>query len=104
VVASAGEVVKGNIHTRLDRLEAMTPPPSGSPEAWAREVAAVETLKDLVLENGDGIDRDCKERIGRGEEHLEALIAAKRVVWEHTAEGRAALAVLDALEERRGGW
>jgi hypothetical protein len=94
--------VKGNIHTRLDRLEAMTPPPSGSPEVWAREVAAVSTLKDLVLENGAEIDRGCKERIGRGEEHLEALTAAKRVVWERTAEGRAALDVLDAVQDRGG--
>jgi uncharacterized Ntn-hydrolase superfamily protein len=66
-------------------------------------VEAVETLKDLILENGAEIDRGYKERIGRGEEHLEALTAAKRVVWERTAEGRAALVVLDALEERRGG-
>ena len=88
---------------RLDRLEAMTPPPSGSPEAWTRAVEAVETLKDLILENGAEIDRGYKERIGRGEEHLEALTAAKQVVWERTAEGRAALVVLDAFEERRGG-
>ena len=95
--------MRGNIHTRLDRLEAMTPPPSGSPEAWAREVAAVETLKDLILEHGDEIDRGYKERIGRGEEHLDALTAAKRVVWERTAEGRAALEVLDAVQDRGGG-
>ena len=95
--------MKGNIHTRLDRLEAMTTPPSGNPEAWGRQVAAVETLKDLTLEHADEIDRDHKERVGRGEEHLEALTAAKTAVWERTAEGRAALAVLDATQDRGGG-
>jgi hypothetical protein len=94
--------VKGNIHTRLDRLEAMTAPPSGSPEAWAREVVAVETLAGLIHEHADEIDRNYKERIGRGEEHLEALTAAKRVVWERTAEGWAALDVLDAVQDRGG--
>jgi hypothetical protein len=94
---------RGNFHGRLDRLEAMTPPPSGSPEARARMVEAVELLKDLILDNADEIDRDYKERIGRGEEHLPALIAAKQVVWERTAEGRAALEAFDAVQDRGGG-
>jgi porphobilinogen deaminase len=95
--------VRGNIHTRLDRLEAMTPAPSGSPEDSVKMVEAVETLKDLILENGDEIDCGYRERIGRREEHLDALIAAKQAVWERTAEGRAALDVLDAVRDRGGG-
>ncbi len=55
-----------------------------------------------MREHGDEIDRDYRERVGRGEEHLPALVAAKQAVWERTAEGRAALEVLDALEERGG--
>ena len=95
--------MKGNIHTRLDRLEARTPPPSGSPEARARMVEAVETLKDLILENGDEIDRDCRERVAAGQDHKGALTAAKRTAWGRTAEGRAALDVLDAGHDRGGG-
>ena len=87
---------------RLDRLEVMAPAPSASPEARARMVEALDTLADLILENGDEIDRGYRERVGRGEEHLPALVAAKRAVWERTAEGRAAQDVLDALQDRRG--
>jgi len=94
--------VSERLSRRLDRLEAMTPAPSASPEARARMGEALDTLADLILEHGDEIDRDHRERVGRGEEHLPALVAAKRAVWERTAEGRAALEVLDALEERGG--
>jgi uncharacterized Ntn-hydrolase superfamily protein len=65
-------------------------------------VEVLDTLAGLIHEHADEINRDYKERIGRGEEHLDALIAAKRAAWGRTAEGRAALAVVDAVEERRG--
>jgi hypothetical protein len=87
----------------LDRLEAMTPAPSGSSEARAKMVETLETLKDLILEHGDEIDRDCRGRVAAGQDHKGALIAAKRAVWGRTAEGRAALEVLDAVQDRGGG-
>ena len=88
---------------RLDRLEAMTPPPSGSPEAWARVVEALETLAALIHEHADEIERNYKERIEAGEEHLPALISAKRDALCKTEEGREALDVLDAGQDRGGG-
>ena len=87
---------------RLDRLGATTPASSGYSEAWARMMEVLETLKDLILEHADEIDRDYRERVAAGQDHRGALIAAKRAAWGCTAEGRAALAVADALEERRG--
>jgi hypothetical protein len=63
----------------------------------------LETLKDLILEHGDEIDRDYRERVAAGQDHKGALIAAKRAVWGRTAEGRAALDVLDAVQDRGGG-
>ena len=95
--------MRGSIQGRLDQLEAMTPAPSDSPEARARMVEVLETLKDLILKHGDEVDRDCRERVAAaGQDHKGALIAAKRAVWGRTAEGRAALDVVDALKERRG--
>ena len=88
---------------RLDRLEAMTPAPSGSPEARARMVESLETLKDLILEHGDEIDRDYRERVAAGQDHKGALIAAKMAVWGRTAAGRAALEMVDAVQDRGGG-
>ena len=88
---------------RLDRLEAMTPASPGSPEARGRMVESLETLKDLILEHGDEIDRDCRERVAAGQYYKGALIAAKRAVWGRTAEGQAALDVLDAVKDRGGG-
>jgi hypothetical protein len=95
--------VSERLSRRLDRLEAMAPPPSGSPEARAKMLETLETLKDLILEHGDEIDSDCRERVAAGQDHKEALIAAKRAVWGRTAEGRAALEVLDAVQDRGGG-
>ena len=94
---------KGNISGRLDRLEAMTPAPSGSPEAWARAVEALETLAGLIHEHADEIDRNYKEHIEAGDEHLPALVAAKRDALCKTEEGREALDVLDAVQDRGGG-
>ena len=88
---------------RLDRLEAMTPAPSGSPEARAQMVESLKTLKDLILEHGDEIDRDCRERVAAGQDYEGALIAAKQAVWGRTVEGRAALEVLDVVQDRGGG-
>jgi hypothetical protein len=95
--------VRGNIHTRLDRLEAMAPAPSGSPEARARMVGALDTLAGLILEHADEIDRGYRERVGWGEEHLPALVAAKWEALGKTEEGRGVLEVLDAVRERGGG-
>jgi hypothetical protein len=66
-------------------------------------VESLETLKDLILEHGDEIDRDCRERVAAGQDDKEGLVAAKQAVWERTAEGRAALEVLDAVQDRGGG-
>ncbi len=88
---------------RLDRLEAMTPAPSGSPQARAKMGETLETLKDLILEHGDEIDRDYRERVAAGQDHKGALTAAKRTAWGRTADGRAALDVLDAGHDRGGG-
>jgi hypothetical protein len=95
--------VSERLSRRLDRLEAMTPPPSGSPEAWARVVEALETLAALIHEHAEEIDRNYKERIEAGEEHLPALISAKREALCKTEEGREALDVLDAGQDRGGG-
>ena len=91
---------RGGLRGRLDRLEAMTPPPSSSPEARAKVLEALETLKNLILEHGDEIDSDYRGRVAAGQDHKGALIAAKRAVWERTSEGRAALDVLDAARDR----
>jgi hypothetical protein len=66
-------------------------------------VESLETLKDLILEHGDEIDRDCRERGAAGQNYKGTLIAAKQAVWRRTAEGRAALKVLDAAQDRGGG-
>ena len=88
---------------RLDRLEARTPAPSGSPTARARMVETLDTLKGLILEHASEIDRGYKERVGRGEEHLPALVAAKREAIGKTEEGCKVLEVLDAVQDRGGG-
>ena len=89
--------MRGNIHSRLDRLEAMTPSPTGSPEAWARMVEVLDTLASLILGHGDEIDRDYRDRVAAGQDYRGALIAAKRAAWGRTAEGRAALGVIEAV-------
>jgi hypothetical protein len=67
-------------------------------------VESLKTLKDLILEHGDEIDRDCRERVAAGQEDYKgAHIAAKVAVWGRTAEGRAALEVLDTVQDRGGG-
>jgi hypothetical protein len=66
-------------------------------------VAALETLAGLIHEHADEIDRNYRERIEAGAEHLPALIAAKREALCKTEEGREALAVLDAVQDRGGG-
>ena len=95
---------RGNIHARLERLRERVGPPEnpGSGETRARVMRAGETIHRLILEHADGIDRDYRERVGRGEEHLPALIAAKRRALATTEEGRRAWAVADAIGERGG--
>ncbi len=96
---------KRNIHARLERLsEGITPPDNpGDREARAKMVETLETMAELILEHGDEVDRDYRERVAAGQDHRGALIAAKRAVWGRTAEGREALAVFDAVQDRGGG-
>jgi hypothetical protein len=96
---------RGNIHARIERLGERMPSPDkpGDEEARERVMRALETIQRLILEHGDQIDRDYRERIGRGEEHLPALVAAKREAVTATEEGRRAWAIAEALEEPGGG-
>jgi hypothetical protein len=100
--------MRGNIRGRLERLRTRVEPPEepGHGEAWERERETLDTIHRLILEHGDEIDHDYRERVARGEEHLPALIAAKREALSRTEEGRRAWAWADALEDRgRGeGW
>ena len=95
---------KGNIYGRLERLEESVEQPgeAGHSEAWERAQESLATVHSLILEHGDEIDRNYKERIEAGEEHLPALIAAKREALGKTEEGRRAWAVADAIWERGG--
>ena len=101
-------MARKSIQSRLERLRERVGPPEepGRSEAEGRVLDALETIHHLILEHGDEIDRDYRERVAGGEEHLPALIAAKREALSRTEEGRRAWAVAEALEERgRGeGW
>jgi hypothetical protein len=95
---------RGNIRARLERLRERVGPPEGPGDIEARERAlrALETIRRLILERGDEIGRGYGERVGRGEEHLPALVDAKRDALGKTEEGREAGAVAYALEDRTG--
>jgi hypothetical protein len=93
------------IRGQVDRLRAQIGPPPEDPKAGvARERMrrVLDTVHSLILEHGDEIDRDYKERIARGEDHKAALVTAKRDALGKTREGAEAWAVLDAVLERRG--
>jgi hypothetical protein len=96
---------KGNIHARIERLRERVGPPDNPGDGEAREkvMRALETIQRLILECGDEIDRDYRERVGTGEDHLAALVGAKREAVTATEEGRRAWAVADAIRERGGG-
>ena len=95
---------RGNIRARLERLRERVGPPEGPGDIEARERAlrALETIRRLILKRGDEIGRGYGERVGRGEEHLPALVDAKRDALGKTEEGREAGAVAYALEDRTG--
>ena len=97
-------MARGSIHSRLEHLRERIGPPEepGSGEAWERAREMLDTIHRLILEPGDEIVHNYKERVARGEEHLPALIAAKREALSRTEEGRRAGAWADAIEERRG--
>ena len=95
---------RGNIRARLERLRERVGPPEGPGdiEAQERALRALETIRRLILKRGDEIGRGYGERVGRGEEHLPALVDAKRDALGKTEEGREAGAVAYALEDRTG--
>jgi hypothetical protein len=98
-------MARKSIHSRLERLRERVRPPEepGNGEARDRAREALGTIHRLILEHGDEISRDYKERIERGENHKDALVAAKREALSKTEEGRRAWAWADAIEERRRG-
>ena len=57
--------MRGNIRARLERIRERVGPPEspGSGEARGRVLRALETIHGLILEHGDEIDRDCRERV-----------------------------------------
>ena len=81
---------RGNIHARVERLRERVGPPDnpGAGEARERVRQALETLHRLILEHAGEIDADYRQRVGRGEEHLPALVGAKREAITATEEGR----------------
>jgi hypothetical protein len=89
----------------LRHLRERVGPPEepGQSEARERQRETLETIHRLIIEHGDDIDRNYRERVARGEEHLPAIIAAKREALGTTEEGRRAWAVGEALEERSRG-
>ena len=93
-----------SVRGRLRRLEERVGPPEspGNGEARERVMVALETIHRLILEHADRIDRDYRERVGRGEEPLTALIAVKREALATTEEGRRAWGVAEAIGERGG--
>ena len=94
-----------SIRAQVDRLRAQIGPPPEDPkadEARERMRHVLDTVHSLILEHGDEIDRDYRERIARGEDGKAALVTAKRDALGKTREGAEAWAVLDAVLERRG--
>lgn len=88
---------------QLDRLrERIGPPPEDPKAGEARERMRhiLDTTHSLILEHGDEIDRDYRERIARGEDHKAALATAKRDALGKTQEGAEAWTVLEAVLER----
>ena len=94
-----------NLRGKLDQLKARI----GSPEdpttgaRWEAAQDALSTLENLLHEHADEIDRDHGQRLERGEDNKTALISAKRSAWKQSEEGRAALRVVDGLQERERG-
>jgi hypothetical protein len=88
----------------LERLRerVKSPESPGRSEPWQRAKKALDTVHSLILEHGDEIDRDYKERITRGENHKSALVAAQREALGKTEEGHEAWAMLEAVVERGG--
>lgn len=96
---------RGNIHARLERLRERVEPREepGRSEAWEQTKKVLDTVHSLIIEHGDEIDQDYRERLERGEDPKGALIAAKREALRETEEGRQAWAFVEAAVERGQG-